>query len=215
MIKAGTTLQLEPIHNETFDRYRCRVVELSEEGIFIDYPIHTKTEKAVFLIDGTQLKASFTFNEQTVLMFETEVMGRKLSKIPMIHLHYPGDEGLMKVQRRQFVRVDANTDISLKHNGQFYPTITEDLSAGGCAVVVRKGMDLKSGDRLSTIIVLPMQTGECRYAEIEGKVIRVWEKEHKQIASIEFVHLTENQRQHILRYCFERQLDLRKKGLLE
>ncbi|WP_257140961.1 flagellar brake protein [Bacillus sp. AFS015802] len=208
-------MQLEPIHNETFDKYRCRVVEFSHEGIYIDYPIHTKTEKAIFLIDGTQLKASFTINEQTVLMFETEVMGRKLSKIPMIHLHYPGDEGLVKVQRRQFVRVEATTDISLKIDDHFYPTITEDLSAGGCAVVVRKGMELKSGLKLTTIIVLPTQTGECQYAEIEGRVIRVWEKEHKQIASIEFVHLSENQRQLILRYCFERQLELRKKGLLE
>lgn len=215
MIKAGTTLQLEPIHNETFERYRCRVVELGEEGIYIDYPIHTKTEKAIFLIDGTQLKASFTFNEQTVLMFETEVMGRKLSKIPMIHLHYPGDESLIKIQRRQFVRVEANTDISLKINEQFYPTITEDISAGGCAVVVRKGMELESGTKLSTIIVLPLQSGDCQYVEIQGKVIRVWEKDHKQIASIEFDHLAENQRQLILRYCFERQLELRKKGLLE
>ncbi|MBN8190768.1 PilZ domain-containing protein [Bacillus sp. NTK074B] len=215
MIKTGTTLQLEPIHNENVDRYRCRVVELSEDGIYIDYPIHTKTEKAIFLIDGTQLKASFTINEQTVLMFETEVMGRKLSKIPMIHLHFPGDDGLVKIQRRQFVRVEANTDISLRINDQFYPTLTEDLSAGGCAVVVRKGMDVKSGTKLSTIIVLPMQTGECQYVEIEGRVIRVWKKEHKEIASIEFVHLTESQRQLILRYCFEKQLDLRKKGLLE
>ncbi len=215
MIKAGTVLQLEPIHNDTFDKYRCRVVELGEEGIYIDYPIHTKTEKTIFLIDGTQLKASFIINEQTVMMFETEVMGRKLSKIPMIHLHYPGEEGLVKIQRRQFVRVEANTNISLKINGEFHPTITEDLSAGGCAVKVKKAMGLHGGMKLSTIIVLPMQTGECQYVEIEGKVIRVFEKDQNEVASIEFVHLTENQRQLILRYCFERQLDLRKKGLLE
>lgn len=215
MIKAGTTLQLEPIHNDTFERYRCRVVEIGEEGLYIDYPIHTKTEKAVFLIDGTQLKASFIVNEQTVLMFETEVKGRKLSKIPMIHIHYPGEEGLEKVQRRQFVRVEANTDISIKINEGYFPTITEDISAGGCAVLVREGMDLKSGSNISTTIVLPMQTGENQYVEIEGKVIRVWEKSHKKIASVEFVHLTENQRQLILRFCFERQLNLRKKGLLE
>ncbi|MHA7137489.1 flagellar brake protein [Rossellomorea arthrocnemi] len=215
MIKAGTTLQLEPIHNDTFERYRCRVVEIGEEGLYIDYPIHTKTEKAVFLIDGTQLKASFNVNEQTVLMFETEVKGRKLSKIPMIQIHYPGEEGLEKVQRRQFVRVEANTDISIKINDGYFPTITEDISAGGCAVLVKEGMDLKSGSNISTTIVLPMQTGENQYVEIEGKVIRVWKKSHKKIASIEFVHLTENQRQLILRFCFERQLNLRKKGLLE
>jgi c-di-GMP-binding flagellar brake protein YcgR len=215
MIKAGTTLQLEPIHNDTFERYRCRVVELGNEGIYIDYPIHAKTEKAIFLIDGTQLKASFIVNEQTVFMFETEVLGRKISKIPMIQIHYPGEEGLVKIQRRQFVRVEANTDISLIINDHYHPTLTEDISAGGCAVIVRQGMNLESGSVISTIIVLPMQTGECQYVEIEGKVIRVWEKDHKQIASIEFIHLSENQRQLILRFCFERQLNLRKKGLLE
>ncbi|MGM0854474.1 MAG: flagellar brake protein [Bacillota bacterium] len=215
MIKVGTTLQLEPIHNDTFERYRCRVVEIGEEGLYIDYPIHTKKEKAVFLIDGTQLKASFIVNEQTVLMFETEVKGRKLSKIPMIHIHYPGEEGLAKVQRRQFVRVEANTDVSIKINDGYFPTLTEDISAGGCAVLVREGMDLKGGSDISTTIVLPMQTGENQYVEIEGKVTRIWEKGHKKIASIEFVHLTENQRQLILRFCFERQLNLRKKGLLE
>ncbi|MCA1063206.1 flagellar brake domain-containing protein [Rossellomorea sp. AcN35-11] len=215
MIKVGTTLQLEPIHNDTFERYKCRVVEMGEEGLYIDYPIHTKTEKAVFLIDGTQLKASFIFNEQTVFTFETEVMGRKLSKIPMIHIHYPGEEGLEKIQRRQFVRVEANADISLKMNEDYHPTITEDISAGGCAIVVKDGMELTSGSVLPAIIVLPMQTGEHQYLDIKGKVIRVWEKGSKKVASLEFVHLSENQRQLILRYCFDRQLNLRKKGLIE
>ncbi|WP_064091009.1 flagellar brake protein [Rossellomorea aquimaris] len=215
MIKAGMTLQLEPLHNEKFEKYKCRVVELGQNGIYIDYPIHTKTEKTVFLIDGTQLKASFIYNDQTVLMFETEVLGRKLSKIPMIHIHYPGENELVKIQRRQFVRVDANADISLKFNNQYHPTITEDISAGGCAAIVNKEMKIEGGTKLTTIIVLPMQNGECHYAEIEGRVIRVWEKDARSIASIEFDKLTESQRQLILRYCFERQLELRKKGLLE
>ncbi|BCB04553.1 flagellar brake protein [Bacillus sp. KH172YL63] len=215
MIKTGTVLQLEPLHNDTFEKYRCRVVEMGTEGIYIDYPINTKTEKAIFLIDGTQLKASFVINEHTVMMFETEVVGRKLAKIPMIHLHYPGEEGLIKIQRRQFVRVEAHTNISLQINGAYHPTITEDLSAGGCAVKVREGMELQDGKEITTVIVLPMQTGECQYVQIKGKVIRVFEKDPYKAASIEFVHLTENQRQLILRYCFERQLDLRKKGQLE
>ncbi|MGR3764854.1 flagellar brake protein [Rossellomorea sp. NS-SX7] len=215
MIKAGITLQLEPIHNDTPEIYRCRVVEAGNNGIYIDYPIHTKTGKTVFLINGTQLKASFIHNEQTVLMFETEVLSRKIAKIPMIHIHYPGEEELVKIQRRQFVRVDANADISLYSDNQYHPTITEDISAGGCAVLLNDGMNIKRGARIAMIIVLTMQTGECNYLELSGSIIRVWERNKKKIASIQFLNLTETQRQLIMRYCFERQLELRKKGLLE
>ncbi|WP_175991186.1 flagellar brake protein [Bacillus sp. Marseille-Q1617] len=215
MIKAGTTLQLEPVHNDTFETYRCRVVESGHDGIYIDYPIHTKTGKTVFLINGTQLKASFIQNEQTVLMFETEVLSRKIAKIPMIHIHYPGEDELVKIQRRQFVRVEANADISLYFDDQYHPTVTEDISAGGGAVLLKEGMEVKQGARITMIIVLSMQTGECHYLEIAGSLVRVWERNKKKIASIQFLNLTETQRQLIMRYCFERQLELRKKGLLE
>ncbi|MCA1054661.1 flagellar brake domain-containing protein [Rossellomorea aquimaris] len=215
MIRPGITLQLEPIENETFEKYRCRVVELGTEGIYIDYPLHTKTGKTAFLIDGTQLKASFVYNEQTVLTFETEVLGRKLANIPMIHIHYPGEEGLVKIQRRQFVRVEAIADVSIYCNDRYHPTITEDISAGGCAVLLKEGMDINRGERLKVLLVLAMQSGECQYLELTGSLVRVWEKNNKRIGSIEFYDLAENQRQLIMRYCFERQLELRKKGLLE
>jgi c-di-GMP-binding flagellar brake protein YcgR len=214
MIKAGTILQLEPIHNETPEKYRCRVVESEEDGIFIDYPIHTKTGKTAFMMNGTQLKASFVYNEQTVLMFESEVLGRKISKIPMIHIHYPGEGELVKVQRRQYVRVETNADISLYYNDQYHPAVTEDISAGGCAVRIA-GIDIEQGARISMIIVLAMQTGEYHYLEITGSLIRIWERNKNKIASIQFLNLTETQRQIIMRYCFEKQLELRKKGLLE
>ncbi|OIU71218.1 flagellar brake protein [Rossellomorea aquimaris] len=214
MIKAGTILQLEPIHNDTPEKYRCRVVESEEDGIFIDYPIHTKTGKTVFMMNGTQLKASFVYNEQTVLTFESEVLGRKISKIPMIHIHYPGEHELVKVQRRQFVRVETNADISLYYNDEYHPAVTEDISAGGCAVRMN-GIEIEQGARISMMIVLVMQTGECHYLEIAGSLVRVWERNKSKIASIQFLNLTETQRQIIMRYCFEKQLELRKKGMLE
>ncbi|KSU63489.1 pilus assembly protein PilZ [[Bacillus] enclensis] len=214
MIKAGTILQLEPIHNDTPEKYRCRVVESEEDGIFIDYPIHTKTGKTIFMMNGTQLKASFVYNEQTVLMFESEVLGRKISKIPMVHIHYPGEDKLVKVQRRQYVRVETNADISLYYGDEYHPAVTEDISAGGCAVRMN-GIEIEQGARISMIIVLTMQTGECHYLEIMGSLIRVWERNNKKIASIQFLNLSETQRQVIMRFCFEKQLELRKKGLLE
>ena len=52
--------------------YKCRVCELEDDKVLIDYPIHQKTGKSIFLINGTRLKVSFVLKDQTVL----ECVGR-------------------------------------------------------------------------------------------------------------------------------------------
>jgi c-di-GMP-binding flagellar brake protein YcgR len=215
MLKIGTILTLEPVQTEKAEKYRCKVVEFKDSKLYIDYPVHTETDRTVFLIDGTQLKVSFVFNETTVYSFETEVTGRKKSNIPMICLYYPGSNELVKVQRRQFVRVDATVDAAVITPNASYPTITTDLSAGGCAVKVRKNQSYEAGMEVEIILVLPMQTGEYHYLNVPCRVVRVWEKGTNRIASLEFTELKDLQQQNILRFCFERQLALRNKGLIE
>lgn len=215
MLKLGTTLTLEPIQTDKAEKFRCKAVEFDGSRLYIDYPVHTETERTVFLIDGTQLKVSFVHNETTVYSFETEVTGRKKSNIPMVCLHYPGEEELVKVQRRQFVRVETAVDAAVITPSGSYATITTDLSAGGCAVKVHKNHNYAAGMEVEIILVLLMQTGEYHYFNVPGKVVRVWDKGSYKIASLEFHELKENQQQHILRFCFEKQLSLRNKGLLE
>ncbi len=215
MIKVGTVLQLEPLDNTKNERYKCKVVEFDENGLYIDYPIHMKTDKTIFLMDGTQLKASFVFNDQTVYMFDTEVLGRKKSKIPMVHIDFKGEDQLIKIQRRKFVRVDTSIDISLMMKKKPFPTITEDISAGGCAVILNREIELAKDNQFPVLLVFPMQTGEYHYLEIDSRVVRLWEKDKKRIASIQFIDLAESDRQIIMRYCFEKQLEMRRKGLKE
>ncbi len=213
MIKIGTVLNLEPLRTDKVEKYRCKVVEIIENIIYIDYPVNIDTDKTVFLLDGTQLKASFVHNDQSVFLFETEVLGRKMKNIPMIQLGYPGDEHLLKIQRRQFVRVDTALDVVIKKGDHRYPTLTEDISAGGSAILLKEDMKVEKGDDVSIVLVFPMQTGEYHYLDLDVHIVRIWEKDKKKLASVEFKELTSNQQQIIMRYCFEKQLDLRKKGL--
>ncbi|WP_421379278.1 flagellar brake protein [Bacillus salacetis] len=215
MLKIGTILTLEPVQAEKAEKYRCKVVEFNGSRLYIDYPVHTETDRTVFLIDGTQLKVSFVYNDTTVYSFETEVTGRKKSNIPMICLHYPGSNELVKVQRRQFVRVDAAVDAAVITPRVSYPTITTDISAGGCAVKVQKNQSYEAGMEVEIILVLPMQTGEYHYLNVPCRVVRIWDKSTNRIASLEFTELKDLQQQNILRFCFERQLALRNKGLIE
>ncbi|WP_335869741.1 flagellar brake protein [Bacillus sp. 2205SS5-2] len=214
MIKIGASLTLEPVHSDKQETYRCKIVELDDAKIWIDYPIHRETGKTLFLIDGTQLKAKFVVDE-VPYMFDTEVLGRVKKNIPMITLHYPGKEELLKIQRRQFVRVEATIDVAVEGNEFLqFSTVTDDISAGGCAINLPKGIELVENSDLKLLLVLPMQTGDYHYLSVNAKAIRVLQKDQQRLASIQFKELEEASMQFIMRYCFERQLVLRRKGYI-
>ncbi|MBM7584370.1 c-di-GMP-binding flagellar brake protein YcgR [Bacillus pakistanensis] len=215
MIKIGTVLTLEPIDQSNKDKYKCKLVEFEGSSFFIDYPIHTSTDKTVFLLNKTRLKVSFVYNEKTVYFFETEVTGRVKKKIPMIELYFPGEQELVKIQRRQFVRVETAIDACVITESGNFPTITDDISAGGCALLLRENESFTNGEEVSVLLVVPLYTGEYHYLDVTGRVVRIWEKGSKRLASIEFFELSEVYRRIILRLCFDRQRMLKKKGLAE
>lgn len=217
MISIGDTLTLEPKNSVEIERYRCKVVEISGNQIYIDYPVNLETQRTVFLLDGTQLKASFIAKNGSVYLFQTEVMGRLKQNIPMLKLYYPGEEHLIKIQRRQFVRIEAPVDVAVHPiNNEFEPftTITEDISAGGAALILPKNHLFHNGDTFYLWMSLPMNSGEYHYLKLKSKAIRLIEnKETNNLLSIQFLETSGQEKQLLLRFCFEKQLELKKKGL--
>ncbi|QPC46717.1 flagellar brake protein [Mangrovibacillus cuniculi] len=216
MLKIGTILTLEADLGEKKEKYRCRVVELEEDRFFIDYPVSLSTQRTVFLVDGTELQVSFVEDEdQAVFSFPTEVLGRKMNKIPMIMLVLPNLDEIVRIQRRQFVRVDSSLDASLTIPAinKTLHVLTEDLSAGGCAVILPPDEILPSQEKGYIIVVLPMSGGKTYYVKTNVTIIRQWEKDKRTICSIQFDKLSEQDQQNIIRFCFERQVAMKKKGL--
>lgn len=217
MINIGDGLLLEPKYSDKMERYKCKLVEKIGDNLYIDYPINLETNRTVFLIDGTQLKISFVASDGSVYLFECEVLKRVKSNIPMIVLSYPGNEQLIRVQRRQFVRVETAVDVAVHPTqSEFSPfvTVTDDISAGGAAIIVPKQNLLKENMIINNLIVLPFQNGEIHYLKLNSKLIRLVElSESKSIISVQFLEISANDRQLLLRFCFERQLALKKKGL--
>lgn len=217
MIKIGDVLFLEPRHSNNVEKYKCRVVEKEENCIYIDYPINMKTERTVFLIDGTQLKGNFVTGDGSVYLFECEVLRRKMSNIPMIILSYPGADQLVKIQRRQFVRIETPVDVAVHPSGgEFEPfvTVTDDISAGGAAIIIDKVRPLVPNMTIQTWFVLPLQNGEIHYLKLNSKIVRIVEvNKWKSLISLQFIDITSADRQILLRFCFDRQLAYKKKGL--
>lgn len=210
-IKIGTILTLEPTYTERVEKYRCKVVEQIDHIIFIDYPINTVTKKTAYLVDGAQFRASFHNDDNLSFAFNTEVLGRKVNNIPMIMLSCPPDNEFIKIQRREFVRVTTTVDVAVQFNNQFSQFVTADISAGGLALKLVNDAPFQAGDRLHLTIVLPYSNGEIRYVLSEANVVRIFQKDQLHLASLQFIDTDDIDKQFLVRFCFERQLLIRKK----
>jgi len=212
-IKVGTIFILEPMFSEGYEKFKCKVVEQEEGIIYIDYPINTLTNKTAFLLDGSQFRVTFNNENKQSYAFKTEVLGRKVGNIPMIMLACPPTEEFIKIQRREFVRVETAVDVAVENNNIFHQYVTEDISAGGMLLNVTNGANFNDGEVVNLLIVLPFLNGEIYYVQTEALVVNIFERDSRRYASIQFSGTDETDKQHIVRFCFERQLQFRKKEL--
>lgn len=211
-LKAGTILYLEPTHSERVERFRCKVAEVKEEGIFVDYPVNTLTKKTAFLVDGMQFRVTFSIDNLHSYAFYTDIIGRRVvGNIPMMILALPNPADVHKIQRREYVRVETPVDIALTIDGQHHQYVTEDISAGGVAVKLRNDTALTEGMEVQATIVLPFADGNISYVTTDANVVRIFEKEPMTLASVQFTDTDDLDKQHIVRFCFERQLAERKR----
>ncbi|QUG41399.1 flagellar brake domain-containing protein [Psychrobacillus sp. INOP01] len=212
-IKLGTHLTLEPTFIDKTEKYRCKVVDLDDQFIYIDYPMDTISNRTVFLMDGMQLRATFVEDSKAVYAFQTEVLEKKSKQIPMVKLALPAESEFLRIQRRDFVRVNTSIDISVQFDEEKYQFVTDDISAGGTAVILNKPVNFKDGDEVSLLIPLLFNNGDIKYVTTLAQVIRIWEKGSLTIASLHFTDTDDLDKQQIVRFCFERQLLIRKKTM--
>jgi c-di-GMP-binding flagellar brake protein YcgR len=214
-LKIGTMLILEPTYTERVEKFRCKVVEIEDNVVFIDYPINTVTKKTAFLMDGTQFRATFTDEAKQSMAFSTQVVGRKGGNIPMIRLTLPPKEEWIKIQRREYVRVETAADVAVEYNGVYRQFVTADVSAGGILIKMRGAINFSEGSNVKLLLVLPFSNGDIRYVQTDGAVVRIFERDNGEYASIQFTDTDEIDKQYIVRFCFERQLQFRKRELNE
>ncbi|MER2078458.1 flagellar brake protein [Psychrobacillus psychrotolerans] len=212
-IKLGTQLILEPTFTDKTEKYHCKVVDLDDQFIYIDYPMDTLSNRTVFLMDGMQLRASFVEESKAVYAFQTEVLGKKSQKIPMIKLALPPDSEFLRIQRRDFVRVNTSIDISVQFEEERYQFVTDDISAGGTGIILNTPVNFQASDEVSLLIPLLFNNGDIKYVSTLAQVIRIWDKGSLTIASLHFTDTDDLDKQQIVRFCFERQLLIRKKTM--
>ncbi|SFA73474.1 c-di-GMP-binding flagellar brake protein YcgR, contains PilZNR and PilZ domains [Lentibacillus halodurans] len=214
-MKIGTALTMEINNSETgeISKYRSSVIEKTAHHLLIDLPIDDKTNKTVFLPEGTHMKITYIGTDQTVYMFHTEIAARVKENIPALAITFPEKEAISTIQRRQFVRIDTAVDVAVHRAKDSFTTVTADISGGGISVILPESHPIDISERLDIWIVLQMHSGDFQYIHAIAEVIRVDDDNGVSKASLKFVSINESEQQLIIRYCFEKQLESRKKEL--
>ncbi|MBM0064623.1 flagellar brake protein [Alkalicoccobacillus gibsonii] len=219
-MEVGMTLYLEAKHQEMekpVPVYRCRVVDLEDGRIMIDYPINETTKKPAFFYDGTQFKAWWVAKENAVYSFEATILGRKKSEIPVLILNQPMPDQIIKLQRREYVRISARADVAVHpFHTDYYPfaSTTVDISGGGCAITLPRNYQCPPiGEMVMLYLVLHRPSGTVDYLQVKADIVRIIQpSEHSQERlSFEFLQLAKRDREKIMTYIFEKQLMEKKK----
>ncbi|WP_077621713.1 flagellar brake protein [Sediminibacillus massiliensis] len=220
MIKIGSRLVLETGKGENSDRYRCKIVDVIGNLLYVDYPVHELTGRTSLFRNNTKFSANFVGTDRGVYRFSTEIKEKKkMNNVPTLVLDYPGDEHLQRIQRRQYVRMEVTLDVSVHDpNGILAPftAVTQDISGGGISLLFPEHYDeISHGTSLDLWLVLPMENSRYEYIRTSAKAIRTITRKEGQskLLSLKFGDMNEKDRQSIIRFCFQKQLQSRKRGM--
>ncbi|MCO7127048.1 flagellar brake domain-containing protein [Sporolactobacillus shoreicorticis] len=217
-MKVGETLVLEQINDHAqIVRYRCKLAEIKDNALLIGYPIEEKTGKTPVLLNGTAYMAIYISDNQ-VFRFPTTFIQRISGQVPLMLMSFDGEDSMEGIQRRNYVRVEASLDIAIHSSeGAFRPfaTMTSDIGGGGSLINLPNDTGIEEEDQIVSWIALPMTSGSYQYIKVQSRVIKIFNDKHTngKRAAIKFLLQSERERQPIIRYCFEKQLEARKKLL--
>lgn len=219
LIKIGNMIHLELNDPEEGKKiFKSKILDAEENKVYIDFPVEENFHKASYFFEGTQFRVWFLGNDQVIYMFDTEVLGKSKSKVPMLMLNDPGKDHYIRIQRRQYFRVDTSVDVAVHsmHGGfQAFTTVTVDLSGGGMALVLPKEQYIQKNQKVNTWLSLHHQSGAIEYVPVIASCIRTIESGGRLKGTFQFVELDETERQKIMQFCYEKQLDMKKKEKIQ
>jgi c-di-GMP-binding flagellar brake protein YcgR len=87
---------------------------------------------------------------------------------------------------------------------------TDDVGGGGISLVCDGKWPLTYEQTLECWLLVPFRNGTIEHAFFKGEIVRVVElKSGLKQAMIKYVSIYDSERQKVIRYCFEKQLEYR------
>jgi c-di-GMP-binding flagellar brake protein YcgR len=199
--------------------YKSRILDLKETGFVIEFPIAEAAGKTRSFQPGLDLSVWFFGKDGSKYSFPAAVLAREAKPMLSLIISIPKEDQIQRMQRRNYVRLPADLDIAMRavyRDEIRFVTKTVDISGGGLAVICKKNNRIREGEAFSCWVVLPLRKG-LDYIPFHGRVVRIKplsdEAHAPLLVSLVFTEIKEVERDKIIRYCFERELELHKKGI--
>ncbi|HIW33326.1 MAG TPA: PilZ domain-containing protein [Candidatus Paenibacillus intestinavium] len=193
--------------------FKSRVADENEDSLFIEFPIETVTGKVKRLHVGDILSAHFITTTGVKHFFETHVTNVILGEFPLVELARPSQDNMTSIQRRNFFRVMTEVDIAVRdEKGQQLIFKTDDISGGGISFIIDRHIHFEAAEKLNCWVLLPHRNGTIEHSNFIGEVLRLKELETgRKIVMMKFDEIVETERQRIIRFLFEKQIELRER----
>lgn len=209
-LKINQLVEIELEDDSVKESMPSRVEEIKKDVLLLAMPIKKGVLFPIRI--GENLKVFFRQQESTYA-FYTKVIERKLGKISFLVVEHP--KKYFSASRREYIRLPASLKVHAKfagENEEIKEGVTIDISGGG-ALILLPGTSFNSGQNFNVIIEIP----EKMSIVAKGKIIRVIDESKTLKGSsklaVYFEEIKEGHRDHIIRFIFERQRELLKKGM--
>lgn len=197
---------LEDIGDGIKREYTSQILEINnEKRIIMAVPI--QRSHFVTILEGTCLTAIYNMDDRGVYEFKTKVIRIEKNKIPQMIVEKISP--IVKNQRRDYFRLNLTVPVKLKKDDSDVLDIahSKDISGGGIRLV--SSFDLRINDTIYVEFVL----NNKKY-RLTGKVVRTFPKlDKKQEVAIKYLDIVEIDRNDIIRYLFQQQRILIKRGI--
>ncbi|OXM88089.1 flagellar brake protein [Paenibacillus rigui] len=198
---------------EAKQEYKSRIADVKDNFISMEIPINEKTGKLKRLYAGDEISAYFITDGGVKNYFTTSVTGFTDDVIRLVLIKKPEPDAITKVQRRNFLRVPAELEIAVQYSDQLkFVAVTDDVGGGGISFLCEGYVTMVTQQIVSCWLLVPFKNGQVEHVPFKGELVRIKTLETgKQQVMMRFAEITDWDRQKIIRYCFERQLEFRKR----
>ncbi|WFA07018.1 PilZ domain-containing protein [Bacillus sp. HSf4] len=217
MLSLGNIITIE-FENENQENIiaKSKVSSIEENVLKVHYPVDVETGRTVIIPINTIATIHFVNAQQIPYKFISVVQKREIyHDIPVLNMYLPEEDQMTKIQRRQFFRVNTTIPVTVcpYGSGSMFKTYTANISAGGAALIIEETQKHEPEEDLRLNISLPTEGHDEIVIDVHAQVKRTYldRKTNKQIMTVEFIKMNEQDKQTLVHFCIKLQLAERRK----
>lgn len=197
---------------EAVIQYKSRIADMDEDSFLIEIPMQEGTGHLKRLFIGDELSIYFMTEGGIKNYFNSYVFGFKDDVIRMVRIRKPEPDSISKIQRRSFLRVNAELEVAVKTDKMIrFVARTYDVGGGGLSFYCDANQRIEEEEGLSCWVLVPYKNGSIEHVPFTGEVVRIKVLENgRKIVMVKFTLIADMERQKLIRYCFERQFEFRR-----